>query len=75
MNAVERVLAYTDITPEAPQIIDNNRTPKNWPNKGWGFSFFSVFFVSSFPFTCWSFFQFFCKFCCSLFDFFFDKVA
>eukprot|EP00249_Psilotum_nudum_P023194 c28783_g1_i1 orf=631-5508(+) len=33
-NSVERVGAYSDLTPEAPLIIENNRPPPGWPSKG-----------------------------------------
>lgn len=33
-NAVERVGAYTDLTPEAALVVETNRPPPGWPSKG-----------------------------------------
>lgn len=33
-NAVERVGTYTDITPEAPAVIEDNRPVASWPKAG-----------------------------------------
>lgn len=32
--SVERVLEYSELTPEAPEIIEDNRPPASWPEKG-----------------------------------------
>lgn len=32
--SVERVMEYSQLTPEAPEIIDDNRPGKNWPQSG-----------------------------------------
>lgn len=32
--SVERVLEYSELTPEAPEIIEDNRPPKSWPENG-----------------------------------------
>ncbi|KAF3988772.1 hypothetical protein FT663_03860 [Candidozyma haemuli var. vulneris] len=32
--SVERVLEYSELTPEAPEIIEDNRPPASWPAKG-----------------------------------------
>jgi len=34
MTAVSRVIAYTEIPPEAPMEIPENRSPADWPTKG-----------------------------------------
>lgn len=34
MISVERVLQYTELTSEAPQIVENCRPPNNWPSTG-----------------------------------------
>ena len=34
MNAVERVIEYTKLTPEKAPIISNHRPPKGWPSQG-----------------------------------------
>lgn len=34
MNAVERVIEYTKLTPEKPPIIANHRPPQGWPSQG-----------------------------------------
>ncbi|DBA69271.1 TPA: hypothetical protein ACH3X2_14313 [Trebouxia sp. C0005] len=34
MNAVERVIEYTKLTPEKPPVIANHRPPKGWPSEG-----------------------------------------
>lgn len=34
MNAVERVKEYLDVEQEAPPIVEDNRPPSNWPDKG-----------------------------------------
>lgn len=34
MISVERVLQYTKLTSEAPQIVDDCRPPNNWPTTG-----------------------------------------
>lgn len=34
MNAVERVMEYTKLTPEKPPIIANHRPPQGWPSQG-----------------------------------------
>lgn len=34
LNAVERVGTYVDLTPEAPQVIEDNRPPPGWPTEG-----------------------------------------
>ncbi|KAL3155586.1 hypothetical protein ABBQ38_010843 [Trebouxia sp. C0009 RCD-2024] len=34
MNAVERVIEYTKLTPEKPPIIANHRPPPGWPSQG-----------------------------------------
>jgi ABC-type multidrug transport system fused ATPase/permease subunit len=34
MTAVSRVIAYTEVRPEAPLIVPDKRTPKGWPEKG-----------------------------------------
>lgn len=32
--SVERVLEYSELTPEAPEIIEDTRPPASWPEKG-----------------------------------------
>ncbi|CAK7897455.1 multiple drug resistance-associated protein-like transporter 1 [[Candida] anglica] len=32
--AVERVIEYCNLTPEAPEVIEDNIPPLNWPSKG-----------------------------------------
>ncbi|KAI8055860.1 hypothetical protein BDF22DRAFT_672557 [Syncephalis plumigaleata] len=34
MNSVERILEYSNIEQESPEIIDNNRPPDDWPMYG-----------------------------------------
>ena len=34
MNAVERVIEYTKLTPEKPPIVPDNRPPSEWPSEG-----------------------------------------
>ena len=34
MNAVERVIEYTKLTPEKPPIVAAHRPPKGWPSQG-----------------------------------------
>lgn len=34
MNSVERVLEYSALPTEAPEVIETNRPPKSWPEKG-----------------------------------------
>ncbi len=34
MNAVERVIEYTKLTPEKPPVIEHHRPPQGWPSKG-----------------------------------------
>jgi ABC-type multidrug transport system fused ATPase/permease subunit len=34
MNSVERVLEYTKIEQEPPAIVEHNRPPNNWPDRG-----------------------------------------
>jgi len=34
MNSVERIKEYDYLEQEAPEIIKENRPPKNWPEKG-----------------------------------------
>ncbi len=34
MNAVERVIEYTKLTPEKPPVIADHRPPKGWPSEG-----------------------------------------
>lgn len=34
MNAVERVIEYTKLTPEKPPIIATHRPPQGWPSQG-----------------------------------------
>lgn len=34
MNAVERVIEYTKLTPEKPPIVANHRPPQGWPSQG-----------------------------------------
>lgn len=34
MNAVDRILEYAAVTPEAPFIVPDKRPPPNWPSKG-----------------------------------------
>jgi ABC-type multidrug transport system fused ATPase/permease subunit len=34
MNSVERIKEYLDTAPEADAIVENNRPPASWPNKG-----------------------------------------
>jgi ATP-binding cassette subfamily C (CFTR/MRP) protein 1 len=33
-TSIERILEYSRLQSEAPQIIENNRPPKSWPQKG-----------------------------------------
>ncbi|KAF4697379.1 ATP-binding cassette sub- C member 8 [Perkinsus olseni] len=33
-NSVERIVEYSEVEPEAPPVIENNRPPKNWPEEG-----------------------------------------
>jgi ABC-type multidrug transport system fused ATPase/permease subunit len=33
-NAVDRVGNYTDVTPEAPLVIEDERPPPGWPSAG-----------------------------------------
>lgn len=32
--SVERVLEYSKLTPEAPEVIEDNRPPSSWPERG-----------------------------------------
>lgn len=34
MISVERILQYTNITSEAPLVIEDSRPPSNWPETG-----------------------------------------
>lgn len=34
MNAVERVIEYTKLTPEKAPIVASNRPPSGWPSQG-----------------------------------------
>ena len=34
MNAVERVIEYTKLTPEKAPIVADNRPPQGWPSQG-----------------------------------------
>ena len=34
MNSVERIKEYNNLEQEAPEVIKENRPPKNWPEKG-----------------------------------------
>lgn len=34
MNAVERVIEYTKLTPEKAPIVPDNRPPPGWPSEG-----------------------------------------
>ena len=34
MNGVERMLEYTELTPEKPAIVEKNRPPGDWPQQG-----------------------------------------
>ena len=34
MNAVERVVEYTKLTPEKPPIVPDQRPPSGWPSEG-----------------------------------------
>lgn len=34
MNAVERVIEYTKLTPEKPPVIASHRPPQGWPSQG-----------------------------------------
>ena len=34
MNAVERVIEYTKLTPEKPPVVANHRPPADWPSEG-----------------------------------------
>jgi ABC-type multidrug transport system fused ATPase/permease subunit len=34
INSVERIKEYDTLEQEAPEVIKENRPPKNWPDKG-----------------------------------------
>ena len=34
MNAVERVIEYTKLTPEKPPVVAAHRPPQGWPSQG-----------------------------------------
>ena len=34
LNSVERIKEYDTLEQEAPEIIEENRPPKDWPSKG-----------------------------------------
>ena len=34
MNAVERVIEYTKLTPEKPPVVADHRPPQGWPSEG-----------------------------------------
>ncbi len=34
INSVERIKEYDNLEQEAPEVIKENRPPKNWPEKG-----------------------------------------
>jgi ABC-type multidrug transport system fused ATPase/permease subunit len=34
LNSVERIKEYDTLEQEAPEVIESNRPPKDWPNKG-----------------------------------------
>ncbi|KAF4673598.1 ATP-binding cassette sub- C member 8 [Perkinsus chesapeaki] len=33
-NSVERIVEYSEVEPEAPSVIENNRPPQGWPEEG-----------------------------------------